>query len=84
MLFHQLVLTSFHPFHSFTFSPFPIFSLFHLFTLSPFPIFSPFHLSLSAHNLLYVVQLIKGLHRREVVDVETKNLVANLRKYGVV
>lgn len=54
MLFHQLVLTSFHPF-----------------TLSPFPIFSPFHLSLSAHNLLYVVQLIKGLHRREVVDVET-------------
>ena len=57
MLFHQLVLTSFHPFHSFTFSPFPI--------------FSPFHLSLSAHNLLYVVQLIKGLHRREVVDVET-------------
>ena len=62
MLFHQLVLTSFHPF---TLSPFPIFSPFHLFT------FSPFHLSLSAHNLLYVVQLIKGLHRREVVDVET-------------
>ena len=81
MLFHQLVLTSFHPF---TLSPFHLSPSFHPFTLSPFPIFSPFHLSLSAHNLLYVVQLIKGLHRREVVDVETKNLVANLRKYGVV
>ena len=71
MLFHQLILTSFHPFTLSPFSPFPIFSPFHLFTFPNLFTFSPFHLSLSAHNLLYVVQLIKGLHRREVVDVET-------------
>lgn len=52
MLFHQLVLTSFH-----------------LFTFLPFHPYFTF--SLSAHNFLYVVQLIKCLHRREVVDVET-------------
>ena len=40
--------------------------------------------ALSGYYLLYLVELVQGLDRRKIVDVEVQNLVANLRQDGVV
>lgn len=41
-------------------------------------------MALSAHYFFNIVQFIECLHGGEIVDIKTQNLVANLRKHGVV
>ena len=46
--------------------------------------FSEAHKSLSPHYLLYLIELVEGLERCEVVDIDAEYLVAHLAEYGVV
>lgn len=40
--------------------------------------FSEAHKSLSPHNLLYLIELVEGLERCEVVDIDAEYFVAHL------
>ena len=38
----------------------------------------------SRQDFPYLRQFVQAFYRREVVEVETENLIANLRKHGVI